>query len=165
MVHKNLLLAHLTTLFRISTYLPWNDHSQNRRPILPYNPASPSTYQEDLDTLTRLVFGSRQPSNLFTIGAATSPISAREVSGISNRGGDRCMVGVAGWILPWGVFAYWMSASETQNFAPSVVLLRALSGNGNYCPGICEQMNPRHDHHSYSTAFLSRLSITSIHVH
>ncbi len=137
MAHKNLLLAHLTTLFRTSTYLPWNDHSQNRRPSLPYNPTSPSTHQEleDLDTLARLVYGSGQPSNPITI-----PTSACEVSGISNRGGDTgCVVCVAGWILSWSVFTYWMLASETQIFAPSVVL-RVLSGKNRYYLGISEQI-------------------------
>ncbi len=49
-----------------------------------------------------------------------------------------------------------MSTSETQILAPPVVLLRVFSGNGYYHPGISEQINPRHDHHSYSIAFSSR---------
>lgn len=62
-------------------------------------------YQEDPDYAMRLVFGSSQPSNSFTVGAASGPTSASKTSGIPDRGGDGCVVGVAGWRLPWGVFA------------------------------------------------------------
>ncbi|SJL08060.1 uncharacterized protein ARMOST_11419 [Armillaria ostoyae] len=103
-------------------------------------------------THQRLVFWSGQSSNLFTVGAATSPTSASKVSGIPNRGGDVFVAGVAAWRLPWiCVLSVGVRDSDLCAVCRPSRKEMLLSGDKTH-------------HHPYNTTFFSRPSITSIHM-